>query len=194
MKLINPRELSAAEQRKLAPLMKERAAWHWGEPATKVIRIDDPFVPDVTDCGPLVELVTDRGAITIPEGCWLAYEPRHPRQRLHIISSAAFRERVRNDVKHARGLLPLQEIAEATGGDQADYALPNIMAAPLGVLEAVTYHTKKKGEQGGLSYDYQHEFGKEHSKGCKPYLAADVSGRLWVAGGSYRSPYPGITG
>ena len=207
MRKLNPAELTPDEQRRVAKLARERSKWHWGEPATKVIRVDDPLVPDVADCGPLVELEVPGAKIHPEPRCWLAYEPFHPRQPLHIISSPAFREECRHAVKYTK-TVPLQEIAEATGGDQADYALPNIQAAPVGILRSVTYHTVKKGETGGhpctcgsernpkcKAPDYWHEFGKEHSKGCKPILAVDVSGRLWVCGGSYRAgPYAGITG
>jgi hypothetical protein len=64
----------------------------------------------------------------------------------------------------------------------------------VGVLKSVIYHTHKAGEEGNRAFDYEHHFGREHSRGIVPILACDVSGRLWVCGGSYRCPLPGITG
>lgn len=181
---------------KVARLKKVYEDWHWGSPAKKLIRVNDPLVPDVVGIGVLREfqLGPQRVALPIPAGCWIAFDPDHPCERLHIVLSPTFREEVRNTVKHAKLLMPLQKIAELTRGDQAGEPMPNLQAAPIEVLESVTYFTHKAGEEGNRAFDYQHDFGKEHSRGIKPILAADVSGRLWVCGGSYRCPLPGITG
>lgn len=174
-------------------LAREYRKWHWGSPAKLFIKITDPMVPNVAACGRLKVLGLKDQELTLPAESWLAYEPTHPRQRLHVILPPKFRNDVRNQVKHVK-TVPLQEIAEATGGDHADYPLPRIQAYPLGILDHVVYFTHKEGEEDNKAFDYIHEFGKEHSRGIKPILAADVSGRLWIAGGSYRCPYAGITG
>lgn len=190
---LNPREMA-----KVNALAGEYNRWHWGADPDKVIEINDPLVPDVVGIGQLRDVEvgpTEAGAqgTKFPEGTWLAFDKSHPRHRLYIILTPEMREEVRNHVKHVR-TVPLQEIAEATGGDHADYPLPRIQAHPLGVLQAVVYWTYKKGEEGDKPWEYKHVFGHEHARGIKPVLAADVSGRLWIAGGAYRCPYPGITG
>lgn len=186
---LDSRPLNSSE---VAELKKAYAAWHWGEPAKIVKQINDALVPHVIGIGKLVcfELNGDQ-EIQFPPGCWLAYDKEHPHERIHVITTPVFRESVRNAMKRRRDTVTLQEIAKATRGTHARYPLPNVHGVPLGVLDAVVYFTHKTGDPPS---EYHHEFGKEHSKGIKPILAADVSGRLWVAGGSYTCPLAGITG
>lgn len=192
------RPLSTQE---VGELKRAYAAWHWGEPAKLVKQIDDPLVPNVVGIGRLVcfELDGDQ-ELQFPTGCWLAYDKAHPHERIHVITTPAFRASVRNAMKRVKNPVPLQNIARQTRGTHVRYPLPNLRGVPLGVLEAVVYHTLKRGDapsvkrEGVWGSEYHHEFGKEHSRGIKPILAADVTGRIWVCGGSYTCPLAGITG
>lgn len=172
-------------------LKKEYANWHWSAEATKLIRVDDELVPNCVAIGQLREIGLPQGVITFPAGCWIAYDPKHAHQRLHIILSPAFREQIRRLMKSASPIVPIQDIAASAGGTHVRHRLLNVMGTPLGVAQSVTYFTHKVGDPPSL---YQHDFGEEHSKGVKPALAADVSGRLWLCGGSMTCPYAGITG
>lgn len=165
--------------------------WHWGMEPGKVIQVADTLCPDVIGIGELREIRIPAGVIAFPEGTWIAFDPRHPMERLHIILTPAYREQVRLQMKHASPITSLQNIARAAGGMQVRYPLPNVMGTPLGVMEACTYWTHKQGDPPSL---YEHEFGYETSKGVRPILSGDVSGRMWVCGGSYTCPLAGITG
>lgn len=163
-----------------------------------MLHVRDSLVPDLVGIGLLEELEvgdTERGAaaMEMPDGTWLGFDPDHPHERLHIVLPERAREQNRIDMKDvARDRLhPIQELSEMTEGTHARYDLPNILGLPLGVLQAVIYFTEKSGD--GPS-SYKHAFGHEHSKGKKPILACDVSGRLWICGGSAKNPTPGITG
>lgn len=183
---------------KIRALRNAYRAWHWGQPAGKVVHVDDELVPDVVGIGELREMELDSGILKIPGKSWLAYDPHHPGHRLHCVLNPEVREDFRRQMKQAPYTVSLQEVAESSGGDHARWKLPNVQCFPLGVVDAVIYFTHKKGD--GPS-EYKHDFGKELApgvdrrfKGTKPVAAIDVSGRLWIVGGSYRCPLPGITG
>ena len=65
---------------------------------------------------------------------------------------------------------------------------PNVKVRPIGILTNVVYGTEKQGD--GYSF-YIHHMGEE--SGIQPALGVDRRGRLWVLGGNYTSPTPGIT-
>lgn len=186
---------------KVQRLVEAYRTFHWGAPPDRIIRINDPMVPDAAKLGDLYNLdigpsMARAESIELPKTSILAYDKDHPRERLYVILPKQTREEIRNGMKGVPDskLYWLQEIAESTGGDHADYELPELLAYPLGVLQAVVYYTYKRGEEGDKPWEYKHDFGHEHSDGIRPILAADVSGRLWICGGSYRVPAPGITG
>lgn len=175
--------------------------FHWGAPADRIIRINDPMVPDVAKLGDLHNLdvgptLARAQSIPTPHDTVLAYDADHPHDRLYIISSPALREQTRRLMKGvpAEELHWLQDIAEHTRGTHAAYPMPELLGRAIGVLQAIVYYTYKRGEEGEKPWEYKHDFGKEHSKGIRPILAADVSGRFWICGGSYTVPAPGITG
>jgi hypothetical protein len=64
---------------------------------------------------------------------------------------------------------------------------------PIGILTGLVYYTHKKGDEnpGNPRSYYIHKMG-EMSK-FYPILAGDAQGRLWLAGGNYSCPSPGIT-
>ena len=182
--------------------------WHWGVAPKHVIEWDDPDYPEgeLVECGRLVELhVSEPGSrkknvirLNRKEGngSHLAFDPEHPHQRLYILSHPAFAARVREayrknpDFKGGSKyrVMPLAQIAKSIGGRHGTSDYPDVMAAPVGILTHVVYATEKEGD--GYS-QYIHEFGEEH--GPPPGLAADDEGRLWIVGGNYTAPTPGIT-
>lgn len=183
-------------------------AWHWGIEPKHVIDWDDPDYPEgeLVECGRLVELhVREPGQRrdTIirlnrkeGNGSHLAFDPNHPNHRLYIFSHPDFRARIlgeyRKNPEYDGGskyrVMPLVEIAKRAGGRHASRDYPKVDAAPIGILTHVVYATEKKGD--GYS-QYIHKLGEE--SGIRPVLAADGQGRLWIAGGNYTSPTPGIT-
>lgn len=165
--------------------------WHWGSEPGKVIHVADTLCPDVIGIGELREIHIPAGVIAFPEGTWLSFDKAHQHERIHVILTPAFREQVRMQMKHASPIVPIQSIARSAGGTHVRYPLPNVMGTPLGVILACVYFTTKQGDGESL---YEHKFGFESSRGVKPILAADVSGRLWFCGGSARCPLAGITG
>lgn len=84
--------------------------------------------------------------------------------------------------------MPLSDLAKAVGGRHGGQEYGDIVAAPLGILTHLVYATEKQGD--GFN-NYIHKLGEE--SGIRPALAADNAGRLWIVGGNYTSPTPGIT-
>jgi hypothetical protein len=87
--------------------------------------------------------------------------------------------------------MELNQLASVAGGKhgkRADY--PMITVKPIGVLTALVYYTSKAGDSPPPSY-YIHQMAE--ISGWYPILAVDNSGRLWLAGGNYTVPTPGIT-
>lgn len=189
-----PKDAAEAKAvKKLAGVYKD---YHWGAPAGKVFRINDSLIPHLTAMGKLNQLnVGGVGMIDFPEGCWVAWDPKHPRKRLYLVIPPAVREKFRNAIKHAEKVEPIQAIANRAGGEQARYKLPAVKGVEIGPIEEIVYTTWKKGDdddKGGCGYI--HEFGGDGLSGYLPVLAVDVSGRLWVCGGSYHTAAAGVTG
>lgn len=169
--------------------------WHWGAAADRVIDWPDDDLPDeLIECGRLLELHVDKlPAIKIRwarrNGSACAFDPTHPFQRLYFLLPAEERQGARRSFYDSRKpTATLNAIAKAAGGRQATSDYPKVQAQPIGRLNAVVYLTEKKGD--GLS-KYIHHFGEV--SGVKPILAVDAMGRLWVCGGNYTVPTPGIT-
>lgn len=187
---------------------EEYTKWHWGIEPANVMEWDDPDLEDLdfVECGRLVELhVREPGQRrdTIVRlnrkemnGSHLVFDPNHPHQRLYILSHPDFQRRVhqayRRNPEYKGGskyrAMPLVQIAKQVGGRHATRDYLDIEAAPVGILTHVVYATEKKGD--GFS-QYIHKLGEE--SGIRPALAADDQGRLWIVGGNYTSPTPGIT-
>jgi len=180
----------------------EYERWHWGVKPTGRKVWKDPDYPegDVIECGRLVEVhYREPGQrkdtilrLTREEanGSHLCYDPEHPNQRLYIFSAPAFRSRMTTG--HLRNpkyqYKPLAELARVVGGRHGGKDYPNVEAMPLGVFTHVVYACEKKGD--GYSF-YIHKLGEETGKA--PILALDAKGRMWVCGGNYTVPEPGIT-
>ena len=177
--------------------------WHWGVGHSETYEIDDPDLPDhLVEAGRLVELhyrPIDGSAKRKDKqlklnrkdsnSCHLAFDPKHNCQRLYIILSASVMKRMKKDFwTHSDWEeLPLRTLAKEIGGKQMT-GYPKVEVRPIGILTAVVYACEKEGD--GYSF-YIHKMGEE--SGLQPALAADEKGRLWIAGGNYTSPIPGIT-
>jgi hypothetical protein len=182
--------------------------WHWGIDPKHTIEWDDPDYPpgELVECGRLVELhVREPGERrdTIlrlnkkeSAGSHLVFDPNHPNQRLYILSHPDFAARIkasyRSNPDYKGGskykAMPLAEVAKAVGGRHGGRDYADVSVSPVGILTHVVYATEKQGD--GYS-NYIHKLGEE--SGIRPALSADAKGRLWVVGGNYTSPNPGIT-
>jgi hypothetical protein len=187
--------------------------WHWGIPHQSVQewkdeQVDGMIGPEglLIETGRLVELhfrEPHKRKDTVVKlkrneanGSHLAFDPEHPHHRLYIFSHPKFAERMHKrylqdeKYKHNRRYesMPLAKAAKIVGGKHATSDYPKVQVSPVGILTHVVYATEKKGD--GFSF-YIHKMGEE--SGIKPALTIDDRGRLWIAGGNYTSPNPGIT-
>ena len=187
--------------------------WHWGVPHASVDDWQDETVdgmlgPDglVIETGRLVEVhfrephkrkdTVVRLNKAEANGSHLAFDPDHPHRRLYIFSHPKFAARMHKkylqNPQYEGGSrykpMPLAQAAQIVGGRHGGSDYPKIEVTPLGILTHVVYATEKTGD--GYSF-YIHKMGEE--SGVKPALAIDDRGRLWLAGGNYTSPNPGIT-
>lgn len=181
--------------------------WHWGIGAHKVVDWDDNDMPPMLiECGRLIRLHVrapradrhprrDRDAWIefsreISSGSHIAYDPDHPHERLYLLVHPKAMKAIQQRFWRQNPALPmaLNRLALMAGGRHARTDYPEVVVKPIGVLTAVVYATNKKGD--GPSY-YIHQMGElSHHF---PILAVDQTGRLWIAGGNYTSPTPGIT-
>jgi hypothetical protein len=122
---------------------------------------------------------------------WIAFDHDHPSQRLYLLLSPSTRRDVAQTLwEPGEATMPLGELAEHVGGihgDADDY--PDIDVQPLGRIFYMSYFTHKQGDDPASIYI--HRMGEEG--GIEPILAVSEDGRLWIAGGSYTCPDPGIT-
>lgn len=190
--------------------------WHWGIGAHRVMDWDDPDYPNMlVECGRLIRMhVRTPDAVrkkvehprrrrdsmiefskSISRKSHIAYDPSHPNERLYLLvdpqaaQTLARRFWFENDVAP----IPLPELAIIAGGRHGATDYPNVPVKVIGIFTAVVYFTHKKGDENPdepRSY-YIHQLGElSHHY---PILCCDERGRLWIAGGNYRTPTPGIT-
>ena len=184
------------------PAARYRSA-HWGIEATQVFEVDDPKIADA----PLVEMGKLRGLRIKPQGA-RSFELAFPRTRQHILAFSPRKDQrlyliypTSTAKRLAKRLLvdgadeyELRDVARAAGGRQARYRFrrSTLPVQVLGALTHVIYYTPKGGdEEERRGVEYIHRMGEEG--GVEPYLAIDEDGQLWIAGGSYTVPDPGIT-
>lgn len=184
--------------------------WHWGNGPAQVADWDDPDMPPMLiECGRLIRLHVrapranpakhprrERDAMIelsrqASSASHVAFDPDHPHQRLYLLANPRVLPALRKRfwAENEAPAMPLGQLALLAGGRHGggtDY--PSVMVKPVGVLTAVVYNTNKKGD--GQSYYIHHMGEMSHHF---PILAVDVKGRLWLAGGNYTSPSPGIT-
>ena len=190
--------------------------WHWfkpgekGAPEVKVVTWKDPDVPaSLIECGRLVRFHVrlpshdspkhprrDRDTMiefsrAVSDKSHLAFDPDHTRERLYCLIDASARPALKERFwsKNPISAMDLNDLAQFAGGKHGrDGDYPGVNVKPVGVVTAVCYRTTKK--EDGDSY-YIHKMGElTHHY---PILACDFLGRLWLAGGSYTCPRPGIT-
>lgn len=193
---------------------KMAADWHWFEPSEydrqlKIVEWDDPDFPEgvLIECGNLARIhfrapSTDRNhprrrrdtmlTLSRPAAAnsYLTFDPNHPGDRLYMLVPESVQRSLKPRFWDENPLeeRSLEEWAMMAGGHHARGGYPDIEAKPVGIMTAVVYYTEKKDD--GPSF-YIHKMGEVS---CTfPILACDEQGRLWVCGGSYRSPTPGIT-
>ena len=122
---------------------------------------------------------------------FLCFDPDHPYDRLYMKLTDEVERHLAQRFWAENPIDPryLSEWALLAGGHHArSGGYPKLAAKPLGVMTAVVYFVHKKGD--GPSF-YIHRMGEVS---CHlPILACDEEGRLWVCGGHYTSPTPGIT-
>lgn len=186
--------------------------WHWfpegsnAAPPVRVVDWDEPGMPrKLIECGRLARLhvrpVVDgrhprrqrdkqiQFPLGVTANSHIGFDPDHPNQRLYLLVDPKSRPFLKQNFWDANRMapMPLAQVAHLTGGRHARGGYPNIQVKPLGPLTGVVYWTLKKGD--GRSY-YLHKQGE--ITGGFPVLCISEDGRLWVAGGSYTAPTPGI--
>jgi hypothetical protein len=129
---------------------------------------------------------------------FLTFDPDHPDDRLYLCVTPSACSSLAQRFWHENPVAPrlLSEWAMLAGGRHAKRALsnpsnggyPQVPSKPVGIMTAVVYFTTKKDD--GPSF-YIHRMGEVSC--YLPILACDEQGRLWVCGGNYTSPTPGIT-
>lgn len=125
----------------------------------------------------------------------VAFDPDHPDERLYLLVAPNAQRELKRNFWDRNTMQPmsLSEVALIAGGRHARRDYPNVLVKPLGVITAVVYFTHKKGDENPAddrSY-YIHKMAEISGK--FPFLCVDNRGRLWLAGGNYTSPTPGIT-
>jgi len=164
--------------------------------------------PPIVECGRLVEVHVrepDKRSDTIirltraeANNTHLVFNPLHHSQRLHILGAPAFNRRMQAKyVPNGKGdFRDLQEVAKITKGRHATRDYLPLKVVPVGVFTHVVYACEKgrfdptDPEPDGYGF-YIHEFGEV--SGIRPIIVLDATGRMWVAGGDYTVPDPGIT-
>lgn len=189
-----PREQKVV--RRLGKIYKDH---HWGAPGPlRIMKVNDPLVPNVVAMGKLDGVkVKGHGDVDFPPGCWVAWDPKHPRKRLHLVLTRKARGELRNGMKHVGRTEKLSRIAKRAGGKGAKHRYPNVKAVDLGPSSEIRYSTFKKGDSDHANppgSGYFHEFGKDGMGGHKPHLAVDVSGRPHLVGGDVSVKEAGIVG
>lgn len=180
--------------------------WHWGAPAERVLEWPDPIYPaHMIEIGRLAELhyvdlnhrahVFEVPAADLNNNA-VVFDPEHSGERIYLLLSARQLQAARRFWNPQAPSVPLAKLAAQGGGrhatGRAAYDYPNVRVQPVGVLTHIKYRTWKKGDDDAVKGSfYIHEMGEEG--GVPPILAVDARGRLWLAGGSYTCPTPGIT-
>ena len=188
---------------------KRYADWHWGDPARKVVDLNDPDMPrTLIECGRLIRLhvrAPRAGSKTNPRrvrdsmiefstsvsgNSHIAFDPDHSNDRLYLVIPPGARKVIKERFwdQNTADPMDLNDLAMAIGGRHGKRDYPNVTVRPIGICTAVVYRTTKTGD--GNSY-YIHRMAE--LSGHYAALAADAKGRLWLAGGKYTVPNPGIT-
>lgn len=188
--------------------------WHWfrpgerGAPPVRIVDWDEPDMPrTIIECGRMARLHVRpvdaeqqrhprrrrdkciQFPLSVTANSHIGFDPGHPKQRLYLLVDPKARPVVREALwdRNTMAPMPLSQLALLAGGHHARGGYPNLLVKPIGPLTGVVYYTLKNTD--GRSY-YLHKQGEV--SGGFPILAVSNDGRLWVAGGSYTAPTPGI--
>lgn len=177
--------------------------WHWGTRPLDMKRINDPRLPvHLVECGRIVQLEIETPdpsgkpkimTLTVQKqdqaNNHLAFDPDHPSHRLYLVLSEKTKADARRIFQtNPYASTPLKFWAKLAGGRHATGGYPDILVRPLGILYTSGYSTDKLPD--GPTW-YKHMMGEE--SGIRPVLTVAEDGTLWLAGGDYTSPTPGIT-
>lgn len=192
-----------------------RAFWNWkwydredaSPKAVRVFEIEDDDLPErLVGCGRLiafryrVPLTGDvrrnpskefRVLPTEQKNCFLFFDLDDRDQRLYPYLSDRARDSAAAEYYDPNPFaeISLPQLARDVGGRQSrGVPYPKVMVKPIGVASAAVYEAEKRDDGKSL---YIHRFGEE--SGIRPVLAIGNDGRLWLAGGDYTCPTPGIT-
>lgn len=123
-------------------------------------------------------------------GSHLVYDPHHRHQRMYLLLSPSVRKQMKKKFWSSSPYAeePLSWWAKEAGGRHGKKDYPAVEARLVGTLTHLDYACEKKGD--GYSF-YRHAMGEE--SGIQPLLVVDAKGRLWIVGGNYTGPIPGIT-
>jgi hypothetical protein len=194
--------------------------WHWGvEPAQVIDWEDNDYPSMLIECGRLIRMhirtpdtSSNRGnpsahprrkrdtmielSRNVSENSHIAYDPDHADERLYLLIDPKASQTLARRFWHENEMppMPLSQLAMVAGGrhgKRPDY--PSVMVKPVGILTAVVYKTWKKGDEnpGDNRSFYIHQLGEMTH--FYPVLAADQRGRMWLAGGNYKTPTAGIS-
>jgi len=184
-----------------AKIFKE---WHWGIPHAIEVEWDDDDLPRyLVEAGRLKEIHyrplqsnpkrRDK-IIKLPKAqanlSHVTFDPEHKHQRLYLLLDPKTRKEMRTKLYKGNPspLYSLYDVSEMVGGRHAVDDYPKILGKIVGILTDIVYATAKKGD--GMSF-YIHKMGEE--SGIVPALVVDAKGRLFIVGGNYTAPTPGIT-
>ena len=183
---------------------KEYKKWHWGDAhAVELEWKDDKLPPFLIECGRFTEAHYRPLSRSNPKRrdkilrlnkkeankSHIVYDPNHKHQRLYILVAPEVRKQLKKEYKSLDSeAVPLADLAKMCEGKHATDDYPEVKVKPLGILTHLVYTTTKIPD--GLSH-YIHEMGEE--SGIQPILALSKEGELFIAGGDYTVPVPGIT-
>lgn len=189
---------------------KAYQAHHWGIQARRVIEWKDPDYPSpLQEMGRLARLHlrlprseasrhprSDRDTMIefsrkTAEGSYTAFDPKHPNQRLYFCLDPRTAPAIRTQFWDKNSIKPLKlaHAARLCGGRHGADDYPDVKVKPFAVLTAIVYITEKGGDPAG---PYLHRMAE--SNDIYPFICADAKGRLWLAGGHYRTLTGGIEG
>lgn len=207
----------------LSPVKVEKGAkrfedWHWGVGPAKVVYLEEDDYPEsLIECGRLIRIHLrlptnarknesrhprrERDSMiefsrSVSNNSHVGFDPDHQYERLYFIVDSKARPTLRRRLwdENPLGAMPLGQVATLAGGRHGkSHDYPDIEVKPVGVITALVYFTHKAGDESpGMKQSYYiHKMGElSHHF---PILCCDADGRLWMAGGNYTTPNPGIT-
>ena len=126
---------------------------------------------------------------------YVCFDPDQQDERLYLVLSPKAEHELKRNFWDRNPLpsIALGDLAVVAGGRHGRRDYPQVEVKPLGVVKAIVYFTHKKGDEnpGDKRSYYIHKMAEISGK--FPIVGIDNRGRLWLAGGNYTSPTPGIT-